>query len=433
MKKIKMFMGAVLCMNLLTLSGCDRIVQSAVVEEKDQTEQKKEEKKETVQKTVAEQVQAPETYQTTIQADLRSADREDKETPMNFTLTADAPVKVPDVDAICLKKIKRVAIPEEEQNKIKDTFGKGQPMQEEKNENEQAGTYTVDGLTYRYSYTQSEQVSDVEELGFQIAKFSFDDCGDMTLASSEKKEREERFQNYIKAGSGKVSEKEAKEKVSGLVSGDWEIFESSSKALTEGSTTLEKDDKLQAKDLINLGLFTVLYFVIGCCVAIPVGFVPIFLPILGALWSLITGIPFMLFLTRVKKFGMVTIMGILSGLLMGLTGMGFWGVPMGVIFGLLGDLILKSGGYKSAKKSLIGYAVFSLWMVGTYIPMYFMVEDSWASFAASFGEEYADRVMAVMPMWSIILVIAGIFIFAILGGLLGKALLKKHFAKAGIV
>ena len=43
--------------------------------------------------------------------------------------------------------------------------------------------------------------------------------------------------------------------------------------------------KLQAKDLINLGLFTVLYFVIGCCVAIPIGFVPIFLPILGALWS----------------------------------------------------------------------------------------------------------------------------------------------------
>ena len=192
-------------------------------------------------------------------------------------------------------------------------------------------------------------------------------------------------------------------------------------------------NKLQAKDLINLGLFTVLYFVIGCCVAIPIGVVPIFMPILGALWALITGIPFMLFLTRVKKFGMVTIMGILSGLLMGLTGMGFWGVLTGAIFGLLGDLILKSGDYKSVKKSLIGYAIFSIWIIGTYIPMYFMVEDSRASFAASFGEEYADKVMAVMPMWSIVLVIAGIFVFAILGGLLGKALLKKHFAKAGIV
>ena len=190
-------------------------------------------------------------------------------------------------------------------------------------------------------------------------------------------------------------------------------------------------NKLQAKDLINLGLFTGLYFVIGCCVAIPIGVVPIFMPILGALWALITGIPFMLFLTRVKKFGMVTIMGILIGL--GLTGMGFWGVLTGAIFGLISDLILKSGGYKSVKKSLIGYAVFSIWIVGTYIPMYFMVEDSRASFAASFGEEYADKVMAVMPMWSIVLVIAGIFVFAILGGLLGKALLKKHFAKAGIV
>ena len=126
MKKIKIFVGALLCMNLLTISGCDKVVHSAVVEEKDKTVVKTEEnkEKETVQKTVAEQVQAPETYQTTIQADLRSADREDKETPMNFTLTADAPVKVPDVDAICLKKVKRLAIPEEEQNKIKDTFGK---------------------------------------------------------------------------------------------------------------------------------------------------------------------------------------------------------------------------------------------------------------------------------------------------------------------
>lgn len=190
--------------------------------------------------------------------------------------------------------------------------------------------------------------------------------------------------------------------------------------------------KLQVKDLINLGLFTVLYFVIGCCVAIPIGFIPVFLPVLGALWTLITGIPFMLFATKVKKFGMVTLMAILSGLLMGFTGMGFWGVPAGVVSGLLADLLMKSGGYKSAAKSIIGYAVFSLWMVGTYIPMYFMVEASRESFVAGFGEEYADKVMSMMPMWSFVLVIAGIFIFAVLGGLLGQKILKKHFVKAGI-
>nr|WP_278417129.1 MptD family putative ECF transporter S component [Mediterraneibacter faecis] len=193
------------------------------------------------------------------------------------------------------------------------------------------------------------------------------------------------------------------------------------------------NNKLQAKDLINLGLFHSPLF----CTRMLCGNSDwICSDISSDSWcivDMITGIPFMLFLTRVKKFGMVTLMAILSGLLMGLTGMGYWGVPLGLIFGLLGDLILKFGNYKSAKRSLIGYAVFSLWMVGTYIPMYFMVEDSRASFAASFGKEYADKVMAVMPMWSIVLVIAGIFICAIIGGMIGKALLKKHFVKAGIV
>ena len=191
-------------------------------------------------------------------------------------------------------------------------------------------------------------------------------------------------------------------------------------------------NKLQGKDLINVGIFTAIYFVVMMAIAM-LGFIPIFLPLLIVLVPLIGGIVMMLYYSKVQKFGMVSLTGLICGILMLLTGMGYWSIITGAVFGVLADLVLKSGDYKSAKKSLIGYAVFSLWMVGTYIPMYFMVEDSWASFAASFGEEYADRVMAVMPMWSIILVIAGIFAFAILGGLLGKALLKKHFAKAGIV
>lgn len=158
--------------------------------------------------------------------------------------------------------------------------------------------------------------------------------------------------------------------------------------------------KLQVKDLINVGLFTILYFILGCCVAIPIG--------------------------------MVTLMAVLSGLLMGLTGMGFWGILTGIIFGVLADFIMKSSDYKSLKKGTLGYAVFSLWMIGTYIPMYFMAEQSKANFASQFSKEYAEKVMSVMPMWSIVLVAASIFVCSFIGAYVGKALLKKHFKKAGI-
>lgn len=126
MKKVKIFLGAFLCMNFLTMSGCDKVVYSAVVEEKDKTDSKTEEhkEKETVQKTVAEQVQAPEKYQTIIQSDLRTA---------------------------------------------------------------------------------------------------------------------ERFQNYIKAGNQNMTEEDAENYVKDIVSGEWCLFDSASKELTEENSTLEKD------------------------------------------------------------------------------------------------------------------------------------------------------------------------------------------------
>ncbi len=192
-------------------------------------------------------------------------------------------------------------------------------------------------------------------------------------------------------------------------------------------------ESINAKDLINVGLFTALYFIIGCVVVIPVGFIPVFFPLLAGIWPLVTGIPFMLFLTRVKKFGLVTIMCTLSGLLMGLTGMGFWGVPIGFVSGLVADLYMKSGEYKSTKKGIVGYGIFSLWMVGTYVPIYFMAEQAYKDFESGFGTAYADQAMNFMPSWSFALIIAACFVFGMLGGVVGTKVLKKHFAKAGIV
>lgn len=86
---------------------------------------------------------------------------------------------------------------------------------------------------------------------------------------------------------------------------------------------LKSQDKLNGHDLMNIGIFGAIYFIILFVVAM-LGIIPIFLPLLSVFVPIIGGIPFMLFLTKVKKPGMIFIMAIIMGLLMLLTGMGIW-------------------------------------------------------------------------------------------------------------
>ena len=189
-------------------------------------------------------------------------------------------------------------------------------------------------------------------------------------------------------------------------------------------------EKMNGKDLINIGIYAAIYCVIVTAVAM-LGFIPILLPMLAVLCPLIGGIPMMLFYTKVKKFGMITIMGIILGLFLMVTGMGLWPAAFGVVFGVLADLIAKSGGYKSAKKSILSYATMCLLIFGNYIPLYLNIDGYFAT-RQSFGAEYITSLTAIMQPWTAPVIFVACFVFGALGAILGQKLLKKHFEKAGI-
>ena len=65
--------------------------------------------------------------------------------------------------------------------------------------------------------------------------------------------------------------------------------------------------KLNAKDFINIGIFTVIYFVMFFITGM-LGYIPIFAVIIPLVLGILGGIPFMLFLTKTGKFGAATIM-----------------------------------------------------------------------------------------------------------------------------
>lgn len=135
-----------------------------------------------------------------------------------------------------------------------------------------------------------------------------------------------------------------------------------------------KNEKLNGKDLMNVGIYSAIYFVIVFAIAM-LGYIPIFMPLICVIAPIICGIPFMLFLTKVKKFGMILIMSLIMGFMMLLTGMGYYSIIVGAISGLAAEAVYKSGGYKSVSRAVITSGVFSIWMWGNFIPLFTNIDQ----------------------------------------------------------
>ena len=190
--------------------------------------------------------------------------------------------------------------------------------------------------------------------------------------------------------------------------------------------------KLTAKDLINVGLYTAIYVVIFFAVGM-LNAIPVLYPALYILIPLITGIPFMLFLTKTEKFGMVTIMSVICGLFWFLMGYTWLALVSYVVCGVLADLVLRSGSYKSFRRDVLGFWLFSCGMIGCQAPMWVMADTYMAGVEASMGAEYASELAHYMPSWMGLAAVVIIFVGALLGAMLGRKMLKKHFQRAGIV
>ena len=191
-----------------------------------------------------------------------------------------------------------------------------------------------------------------------------------------------------------------------------------------------KTEKLKGKDLINIGIYSAIYAVLICVIAM-LGYIPVFMPLLAVIGPIIGGIPFMLFLTKVKKFGAIWLMGAIMGLVMLLTGMGWYSLAVNVVTGLIAELIYKSGNYKSVKRGIFAYGIFSVWVWGNFIPLFTNIEGYFST-RQDFGQEYIDALTALMPAWMCPVLFVACIFSGIAGGLIGKALMRKHFVKAGI-
>lgn len=191
--------------------------------------------------------------------------------------------------------------------------------------------------------------------------------------------------------------------------------------------------KFRARDFLTVAIFAVIYIVVIFAVAMLGIISPLVMIITLPLAPLVAGIPYMLFLSRVRHAGMVTLFGIVFGL----ASMG-WGHPWQsalVIVGcsLIAEIVLFAGRYRSRWAAIWTYTIFSAWMIGPWIPFFLDPKAYIAQQASqSMGSDYASQMDAVMTAPIVLGVWGAGIVFGFLGGLLGSAVLRKHFVKAGL-
>lgn len=194
-------------------------------------------------------------------------------------------------------------------------------------------------------------------------------------------------------------------------------------------------NKLQTRDFISVGIFSLIYAAVAFIIGGVAQMTPLTFPFMPMVVALFTGTVFMLYAAKIPKRGAITILGVIAGILLFITGM-FWMMSaFFVAFGIIADLICASGQFKSLKRNMAAYCLLALAPMGAYVPMVVMPAQ-FDEFMSKKGDvsSFAGVIDAIgAQWWAIPLMTLGTIICALIGGYIGKKLLKKHFEKAGIV
>ena len=193
--------------------------------------------------------------------------------------------------------------------------------------------------------------------------------------------------------------------------------------------------KLTIPDLISIGVFTAIYFVLVAVATFACALLPgvgnILLPAVAAL---ICGSVYMLLAAKLQKFGGITIMGLVMGLFFFVSGHFVLSFMANIVCGVLADLVAKMSNYRSKKGLLASYVVFSYGLTGPILPLWFM-KDAYIANLTARGKDatYINTLFVPINSGSFVASMIAILVCALLGGIFGQKMMKKHFEKAGIV
>lgn len=197
----------------------------------------------------------------------------------------------------------------------------------------------------------------------------------------------------------------------------------------------EKSKKLKTKELIYAGAFAAIYLIAMFIVVMGLGIIPVLYLLAPMFVGLICATIYMMYVSKVKKFGAILILAVLFGLIMSSSGHGVT-VLLAIPIGLLAELVAKSKGYTSKKMIVLSYAIFNLTMIAPFQLLYTATSSFVEETRVYYGDVYANTINHFITTYGSMLLVTQIIVGvvgALVGGLLATVLFKKHFEKSGLI
>ena len=190
--------------------------------------------------------------------------------------------------------------------------------------------------------------------------------------------------------------------------------------------------RLEVRDLVTIGVFGVIYFV--CMFAVGMmGVVPILYLLYPMVFGVVGGPIVLLFMAKVQKPWALVIFGMITPIIMFLFGHTLLVPGVALVTMLVAEGIRRIGKYRSLRYNMLAYVVMATILCSSLLQMLVMKERYLELTEAEMGREYTEALEKLISVRNMGLVYLSAVLGGIVGALLGRKLLKKHFEKAGIV
>ena len=197
-------------------------------------------------------------------------------------------------------------------------------------------------------------------------------------------------------------------------------------------STGKKSSNTLVRDLVNVGIFSALYIVLGF-MSSSIGYIPALIVFSTASIALVTSVPMFLFYSKIERPILCCMLfcGIFGSAML-IMGQGVIMFAISLAVGLLSGTILKIIG-KNFVGLYMANIVLSLMSSSMMLPFWLYTEQYLEYTRGMCDEGYVAKLAELSnSIWPLVGISTFGILGAVIGGLVARRIMKKHFERIGL-